>query len=107
MYCLDRAAQLADIVRNALLRENVQWRAELSGKLRGIRAVNRQKTRSCFQITRHLPGVPRIPFSHPPSLIGYPSAVVGSIMDFISETRLAGKPPWVACSRIVSSFGAI
>ena len=33
------------------------------------------------------------------------SAVVGSITVFISEMRFAGKPPWAACSRIISSFG--
>ena len=37
----------------------------------------------------------------------HPSEVVGSMIDFISETRLAGKPPAWACSRIISSLGAM
>jgi hypothetical protein len=37
----------------------------------------------------------------------YISAGVGSIIRLSSETRLAGKPPWRACSRTISSFGAI
>jgi hypothetical protein len=37
----------------------------------------------------------------------YPSAVVGSMMPFTSETRLAGNPPCFACSRTISSFGAM
>jgi len=35
------------------------------------------------------------------------SAVVGSIIDLISDTRFAGKPPWRACSRTISTFGAM
>ncbi len=35
------------------------------------------------------------------------SAVVGSITVFICETRFAGKPPRRACSRTISSSGAI
>lgn len=35
------------------------------------------------------------------------SAVVGSITVLISEMRLAGKPPFCACSLINASFGAI
>ncbi len=34
------------------------------------------------------------------------SAVVGSTIVFTSETRLAGNPPWAACSRTIASFGA-
>src|SRR5690349_12168327 len=34
------------------------------------------------------------------------SAVVGSITDVTSDTRLAGKPPCRACSRTMASFGA-
>lgn len=34
----------------------------------------------------------------------YASAVVGSIIDVISEIRFAGKPPWLACSRIGAEF---
>ena len=37
----------------------------------------------------------------------YASAVVGSMIARISEIRLAGKPPRVACSRTISSLGAI
>jgi hypothetical protein len=37
---------------------------------------------------------------------GY-SAVVGSIVLLISETLLAGNPPWLACSRTIFSLGAI
>jgi hypothetical protein len=37
----------------------------------------------------------------------YNSAVVGSMMDFTSAMELAGKPPWVACSRIICSFVAL
>jgi hypothetical protein len=36
-------------------------------------------------------------------LLAY-SAVVGSIVVLISETLLAGKPPWLACSRTIFSF---
>ena len=35
------------------------------------------------------------------------SAVVGSITESIRDTRLAGNPPSLACSRTISSFGAI
>ena len=35
------------------------------------------------------------------------SEVVGSIMVAMRETRLAGKPPLVACSRTVASSGAM
>jgi hypothetical protein len=35
------------------------------------------------------------------------SAVVGSMIDFTSEMRLAGKPPFSACSRTMPSFGAM
>ena len=37
---------------------------------------------------------------------GY-SAVVGLITAVTAETRLAGKPPWRACSRTISSLGAM
>ena len=37
----------------------------------------------------------------------YYSAVVGSIIEATSETRFAGKPPSLACSRTIFSFGAI
>ena len=35
------------------------------------------------------------------------SGVVGSIILFTSDTRFAGNPPWVACSRTNASFGAM
>ena len=35
------------------------------------------------------------------------SDVVGSMMVLTSEILLAGKPPWVACSRINFSLGAM
>ncbi len=35
------------------------------------------------------------------------SAVVGSIIRATLETRLTGKPPCLACSRTISSFGAM
>src|SRR6185437_10023879 len=35
------------------------------------------------------------------------SAVVGSMMVFTSEIRLAGNPPCCACSRTMASFGAL
>jgi len=35
------------------------------------------------------------------------SAVVGSMMVLIISTRVAGKPPWRACSLTISSFGAM
>ena len=35
------------------------------------------------------------------------SAVVGSMTALISSTRSAGKPPWRACSRTSSAFGAL
>jgi hypothetical protein len=35
------------------------------------------------------------------------SAVVGSMTVLISDTLLAGKPPWLACSRTIFSLGAI
>jgi hypothetical protein len=35
------------------------------------------------------------------------SAEVGSMMNLTSETRLAGKPPCFACSRTISSLGAM
>lgn len=37
----------------------------------------------------------------------YASAVVGSMIVLTSETLLAGKPPREACSRTISSLGAI
>ncbi len=37
----------------------------------------------------------------------YRSAVVGSMIALTSATELAGKPPWRACSRTSSSFGAM
>lgn len=36
----------------------------------------------------------------------YASAVVGSIIDVISEIRFAGKLPWLACSRIKGLVGS-
>src|SRR6266568_5832188 len=36
-----------------------------------------------------------------------PSDVVGSMIVETSEIRLAGKPPWRACSLTSSSFGAM
>jgi hypothetical protein len=36
-----------------------------------------------------------------------PSAVVGSMMVLTSETLLAGKPPFWACSRTMASLGAM
>jgi len=39
--------------------------------------------------------------------VNHPSAVVGSMTDLISEIRLAGNPPCRACSRTISSFGAM
>ena len=40
--------------------------------------------------------------------LGYTfSAVVGSITESMRDTRLAGKPPCLACSRTISSFGAM
>ena len=36
-----------------------------------------------------------------------PSDVVGSMMVLTSLTLLAGKPPFVACSRTASSLGAM
>ena len=35
------------------------------------------------------------------------SAVVGSMIVVTADTRLAGNPPMRACSRIISSFGAM
>ena len=35
------------------------------------------------------------------------SEVVGSIIFLTSETRLAGNPPCLACSRTIFSFGAM
>jgi hypothetical protein len=35
------------------------------------------------------------------------SAVVGSITDLTSDTRFAGNPPRRACSRTISSLGAM
>lgn len=35
------------------------------------------------------------------------SAVVGSMMDLTSAIELAGNPPWVACSRMSCSLGAL
>jgi hypothetical protein len=37
----------------------------------------------------------------------YPSADVGSITNLTSETLFAGNPPCRACSRTISSFGAM
>ncbi len=37
----------------------------------------------------------------------HPSEVVGSMTVLTSEMRLAGKPPWQACSRIISALGAM
>ena len=35
------------------------------------------------------------------------SAVVGSIMETTSLIEFAGNPPFIACSRTISSFGAM
>ncbi len=35
------------------------------------------------------------------------SAVTGSMIVATSDTRLTGKPPCLACSRTIASFGAI
>jgi hypothetical protein len=35
------------------------------------------------------------------------SAVVGPMIERTAEIRLAGNPPWRACSRTISSFGAM
>jgi hypothetical protein len=35
------------------------------------------------------------------------SAVVGPMIERTVEIRFAGKPPWRACSRTISSFGAM
>jgi hypothetical protein len=35
------------------------------------------------------------------------SAVVGSITESMRDIRLAGNPPCLACSRTISSFGAM
>jgi hypothetical protein len=35
------------------------------------------------------------------------SAVVGSMMALTSDTRFAGNPPCLACSRTIASFGAM
>ena len=37
----------------------------------------------------------------------FDSAVVGSIIVATSSTRSAGNPPSLACSRIMSAFGAM
>jgi hypothetical protein len=44
---------------------------------------------------------------HESQLRNHSSAVVGSMMDFTSETRLAANPARRACSRIISSLGAM
>lgn len=41
------------------------------------------------------------------ALLQFYSAVVGSMIVVTSLTALAGNPPWFACSRTISSFGAM
>ena len=46
------------------------------------------------------------PFTHRRTNRDY-SAVVGSMIDLTSDTLFAGKPPCLACSRTIASFGAL
>ncbi len=46
------------------------------------------------------------PAGHGPFTPATYSAVAGSIIEVISEMRSTGKPPRLACSRIMSSLGA-
>src|SRR2546426_5317064 len=102
---LDRAAQIANVSGDTLLGEDVKRCAVLLGKQQSVNAIDRQVTRSGFEIARHLPGVRSATFLHhcpgarQPSAVA--SAVVGSMIDLISDMRLAGKPPCWACSRII------
>lgn len=68
---------------------SVAARGEALGKFRG-----------------HIPEVKRRAGRAPAGPRGY-SAVVGSIRVRTSDTLLAGKPPWRACSRTMASSGAM
>ena len=66
-----------------------------------LRSLRLRKISTAKDAKFHAKGAKKINFC-----LNY-SAVVGSMIVLISEILFAGKPPRVACSRTISSSGAI
>jgi hypothetical protein len=78
----------------------MQNNAKMTGKIPGEVDV-----RDLFGLFFYIPNVMQRPFTHY-SIKPY-SAVVASMIALTLLMELAGKPPCVACSRIISSLGAM